>query len=53
MEAAVCRRMSFGQALNLNLSLARTEILDYIESLYNRQRTHSSLNHLSPAALEF
>lgn len=31
---------------------ARTEIFDYIEVFYNRQRLHSSLNYLSPAAFE-
>jgi transposase InsO family protein len=31
---------------------ARTEIFDYIESFYNRQRTHSALNYLSPVDFE-
>jgi len=31
---------------------ARTEIFDYIESFYNRQRAHSSLNFLSPVDFE-
>lgn len=31
---------------------ARTEIFDYIEVFYNRQRMHSSLNYLSPTAFE-
>jgi len=31
---------------------ARTEIFDYIESFYNRQRSHSALNFLSPVAFE-
>jgi transposase InsO family protein len=31
---------------------ARTEIFDYIEVFYNRQRIHSSLNYLSPTAFE-
>jgi putative transposase len=31
---------------------ARTEIFDYIEVFYNRQRLHSALNYLSPAAFE-
>jgi len=31
---------------------ARTQIFDYIEAFYNRQRTHSSLNYLSPVDFE-
>lgn len=31
---------------------ARTEIFDYIESFYNRQRAHSALGFLSPSAFE-
>jgi transposase InsO family protein len=31
---------------------ARQEIFDYIESFYNRQRTHSSLGYLSPVDFE-
>lgn len=31
---------------------ARTEIFDYIEVFYNRQRLHSALNYCSPAAFE-
>jgi putative transposase len=31
---------------------ARTQIFDYIEIFYNRQRTHSSLNYLSPVDFE-
>jgi len=31
---------------------ARTQIFDYIESFYNRQRAHSSLNYLSPVDFE-
>jgi len=31
---------------------ARTEIFDYIETFYNRQRSHSSLNYLSPVDFE-
>jgi transposase InsO family protein len=31
---------------------ARTEIFDYIESFYNRQRLHSSLNYQSPVDFE-
>jgi transposase InsO family protein len=31
---------------------ARTEIFDYIESFYNRQRFHSSLNYQSPVDFE-
>jgi transposase InsO family protein len=31
---------------------ARTEIFDYIECFYNRQRTHSALNYLSPVDFE-
>lgn len=31
---------------------ARTEIFDYIETFYNRQRSHSALNYLSPVDFE-
>ncbi|HBY94142.1 MAG TPA: IS3 family transposase [Chloroflexi bacterium] len=31
---------------------ARAEVFDYIEVFYNRQRRHSSLGYLSPAAFE-
>jgi putative transposase len=31
---------------------ARTEIFDYIEVFYNRQRTHSALNYFSPVDFE-
>lgn len=31
---------------------ARTQIFDYIETFYNRQRAHSSLNYLSPIDFE-
>jgi transposase InsO family protein len=31
---------------------ARTEIFDYIECFYNRQRTHSALGYLSPVDFE-
>jgi transposase InsO family protein len=31
---------------------ARSEIFDYIEVFYNRQRSHSSLNYLSPVDFE-
>ena len=31
---------------------ARTEIFDYIETFYNRQRAHSALNYLSPVDFE-
>ena len=30
----------------------RQEVFDYIEVFYNRQRLHSSLGYLSPAAFE-
>jgi transposase InsO family protein len=33
-------------------SQARTEIFDYIESFYNRQRAHSALNYHSPVDFE-
>jgi transposase InsO family protein len=33
-------------------SQARSEIFDYIESFYNRQRLHSALNFLSPFDFE-
>jgi transposase InsO family protein len=33
-------------------SQARTEIFDYIESFYNRQRAHSALNYRSPVDFE-
>src|SRR5207302_8698834 len=33
-------------------SQARTLIFDYIESFYNRQRSHSALNYLSPVDFE-
>jgi putative transposase len=31
---------------------ARTQIFDYIETFYNRQRTHSALGYLSPVDFE-
>ena len=31
---------------------ARTEIFDYIEGFYNRQRIHQSLNYLTPEEAE-
>ena len=31
---------------------ARTEIFDYIEAFYNRQRSHSALNFSSPVDFE-
>jgi len=31
---------------------AQTEIFDYIEDFYNRQRSHSALNYLSPVDFE-
>jgi transposase InsO family protein len=31
---------------------ARTEIFDYIECFYNRQRTHSALGYHSPVDFE-
>jgi transposase InsO family protein len=31
---------------------ARTQIFDYIETFYNRQRAHSALNYLSPVDFE-
>jgi putative transposase len=31
---------------------ARRQIFDYIETFYNRQRSHSALNHLSPVDFE-
>jgi len=31
---------------------ARSAIFDYIESFYNRQRSHSALNYLSPVDFE-
>jgi putative transposase len=31
---------------------ARTQIFDYIESFYNRQRTHSALDFQSPVDFE-
>ena len=33
-------------------SQARSQIFDYIECFYNRQRTHSALNYLSPVDFE-
>src|SRR6266436_1116084 len=33
-------------------SQARTQIFNYIESFYNRQRSHSALNYLSPVDFE-
>ena len=33
-------------------SQARTQIFDYIESFYNRQRAHSALNYRSPVDFE-
>ena len=36
----------------LSRSQARNEIFDYIESFYNRQRTHSALNYRSPVDFE-
>jgi transposase InsO family protein len=34
------------------LAHARSEIFDYIEAFYNRQRSHSALNYLSPVDFE-
>jgi transposase InsO family protein len=31
---------------------ARTQIFDYIESFYNRQRSHSALDYRSPVDFE-
>lgn len=31
---------------------ARTEIFDYIETFYNRQRIHQSLNYVTPEMME-
>lgn len=31
---------------------ARTEIFDYIESFYNRQRIHQSLNYITPEMMD-
>lgn len=31
---------------------ARAAVFDYIESFYNRERSHSSLNYRSPAEFE-
>ena len=36
----------------LTQSQARNEIFDYIETFYNRQRSHSALNYQSPFDLE-
>ena len=33
-------------------SIAHAKLFDYIEVLYNRQRLHSTLNYMSPAAYE-
>jgi len=33
-------------------ALARTQLFDYIEAFYNRQRTHSALDYLSPVDFE-
>ena len=33
-------------------SQARTQIFDYIETFYNRQRAHSALDYLSPVDFE-
>ena len=35
-----------------NRAEARSEIFDYIELFYNRQRSHSALNYLSPVDFE-
>ena len=35
-----------------NRGEARLAIFDYVETFYNRQRMHSSIGHLSPAAFE-
>lgn len=35
-----------------NLEQARAAIGEFIESVYNRQRLHSALDHLSPVELE-
>jgi putative transposase len=52
---------SFWSTLKLELAFrrdfasraqARTEIFDYIEIFYNRQRSHSALNYLSPVDFE-
>lgn len=36
----------------LNRQQARAALFDYIESFYNRQRSHSALNYLSPVDFE-
>ncbi len=33
-------------------SIAHAKLFDYIEVFYNRQRLHSTLNNMSPAAYE-
>ena len=33
-------------------SQARSEIFDYVESFYNRQRAHSALDYCSPVDFE-
>ena len=36
----------------ISRSQARSQIFDYIESFYNRQRAHSALNYYSPVDFE-
>jgi transposase InsO family protein len=60
-KAESCHAPSFWSTLKLELVYrrafashlqARTEIFDYIEGFYNRQRIHSALNYLSLTEFE-